>query len=79
MTVIKSGLVRFLLAANGIVLVLFLTGVDSARGDEWETFCPPSAAGCDCITGSTVLPNGCYDNLGDEFLCSSNQYCNEPE
>jgi hypothetical protein len=71
-----TGRVKLLMGANLLGLALLIGLNTPASADEgWETFCPPSATGCDCLRNAWPNPDGCYDNLGDEFRCSSNEYC----
>jgi hypothetical protein len=75
MTILKSIRVRLLLAANALAVAFLFADAGLAQGDEWETFCPPEATGCDCLKAMPFSPGGCYDNLGDVIVCSSNEWC----
>lgn len=57
------------------VALLFVTAGSVSAG--WETYCPPSALGCDCLMNVPFNPDGCYDNNGEDIICSSNEWCLE--
>jgi hypothetical protein len=73
-SIFVSGRVRLLLAANLLAAALLLT-TEASLSEGWITFCPPEAEGCDCLKEHGINPAGCYDNLGEEYLCSSNDNC----
>ena len=75
---LASRRVRLLIAANLLALVVIFTSGNVATA-QWETYCPPTATGCDCLFDVPLNPDGCFDNNGPEILCSSNQFCFEPE
>lgn len=66
--------VKLLLAAN-IAAAAMLFATSNTASAQYQTYCPPDASGCDCLSGVPFNPDGCYDNGGSAFLCSSNQYC----
>lgn len=73
-----SGRVKMLLAAN-LVAAIVLFGTWDMASAQWETYCPPDAKGCDCLLDNPWNPDGCYEVAPEGFLCSSNEYCMEPD